>query len=440
MTSSQALTIPEPNIDWRNSIRSSAIVVALVCVSLVAWATVARIDAAVVSNGKFSVESNRKTIQYLEGGIVEEILVRDGDFVKEGQVLLRMDATRFRATEVAARKTLARILAVEARLTAQRDMADQVVFPPEIGRLVDDQEIQHEIGDNRRQFESRKEVLARALDVLQSQSRQVQQDMVQAELDRKSAADQLETVVREYSSVKGLLAKGLVTIGRITALERAKLQFEGAIAKADNDLTKGHEKVDEIELRIAGLKQDYRQEAANALVDVGKQIAEFRQQRQISSDILTHSEIKAPVDGTVQQMRVFTIGGVIRPGDPILDIVPQTEEFVVRARVMPDDIDRVQVGMEAEIRPSSLMKFQREIVRGTIRYVSRDIIPEQNPNIPSAYAIEATVKKDTVPEDIRDKLVAGMDATVIIPTRSRSVLQYFLSPLLDNLSASLRER
>lgn len=433
---------PQPNTDWRAVLKFGYIVLFLVFVVFGGWAAFASIDSAVQANGVVTVESNRKTIQHLEGGIVREILVRDGDRVEEGQVLIRLDPTRIEAIANAAAKGLAGALAVEARLNAQRDMLDQVTFPPEISQLLDSVSGTTQIEDNRRQFESRRAVLARALDVLESQAKQVGNEIAQAKLDRKSAEDQNVTVIKELESVRPLLAKGLVQLSRVTMLERQKLQYEGAIDRSKNDIVKGEDRIAEINLRIAGLKQDYQQEAANQLIDIGKQIAEFRQQREVAFDLLKRTEIRSPVAGTVQQLKVFTVGGVVRPGDPILDVVPDSSELVVRAKVYPGDIDRLSVGMHAEIKLVSLMRYRREKISGELRFVSRDLTtdPNPNPNVPPYYTIEATFTHDSIPEDIRDKLQAGMDAVVVVPTRGRTVLQYLLAPVIDNFESSLRER
>jgi len=438
---SQTITAPPtPSVDWQASLRLGYITLFLVVGVFGSWAAFAHIDAAVVAVGTFSVESNRKTIQHLEGGIVREILVRDGDRVTQGQVLMRLDPTRFEATATATGKGLANALATEARLVAQRDMADHPTFPAEIATLLDPGSGSSVIDDNRRQFESRREVLARALEVLENQSKQTGNEIAQARLDLRSASDQVVSVVRELDSVRPLLAKGLVALSRVTTLERQKLQYDGAIDKAKNDIQKGEDKVAEIAIRIAGLKQDYRQEAANALIDVGKQIADMRQQRQIALDMYTRSDIRAPVDGTVQQLRIFTVGGVVRPGEPIVDIVPDSNEFVVKAKVPPGEIDRLTQGMPAEVRMNSLTRFLRQQVKGELRFVSRDVITDANPNIPPYYSVEVSIKRDEVPEEIRDKLQAGMDAMVVIPTQGRTVLKYLIQPITDNFEASLHER
>lgn len=430
---------PEPATDWRASLRLGYLVLFLSVGVCGGWAAFAHINSAVVINGTFSVESYRKTVQHLEGGIVSEILVRDGDRVEEGQVLLRLDTTRFEATVTAVSKTLANALAAEARLTAQRDMVDYMVIPEEVASLLRGQ-ASTEMDDNHREFESRRQVLASSLDLIDAQIKQAKNEIAQAELDGQSASEQLETIQKELSSVKPLLAKGLVAMSRVTTLERQKVQYESAVRKSRNDAAKGDDKIAELKLRMEALRKDYRQEASNALVELGRQIAQYRQERQIALDMLARSAIRSPVAGTVQQMRIFTVGGVVRSGEPILDVVPDSDSFVVRGKISPADIDRVSEGMKVEINLGALTKYRREKLHGTLRFVSRDTIADANPNIAPYFQVEVTVEKSGVPEEIREKLSAGMEASIIIPTEGRTVLQYLVAPVAENLEESLRER
>ncbi|KQT82823.1 HlyD family type I secretion periplasmic adaptor subunit [Aurantimonas sp. Leaf443] len=430
---------PEPATNWRASLRMGFLVLFLSVGVCGGWAALAHIDSAVVLQGTFSVESHRKTVQHLEGGIVSEILVSDGDRVEEGQTLIRLDTTRAEAQAVVLAQSLANALATEARLVAQRDLVDYILVPDEVATLLGPGD-RAEIDDNHREFEIRKLVLNSSLELVETQIKQTRNDIEQTRLDADSARKQLETVVKELQSVKPLLAKGLVAMSRVTVLERQKVQFEGSLSKALNDAKKGEGKISELRLRGEALKRDYRQEASNALVELRKQISQFRQERQVALDLLARSAIRAPVAGSVQQSRLFTVGGVLRSGELILDIVPESDEFVVKGKITPADIDRVKEGMAVEINPASLMKYKREKLSGTLKFVSRDAIADANPNIPPYFAVEVAVNRDAVPEEIRGKLTAGMEAAVIIPTAGRSVLQYLVAPVAENLDEAFRER
>ncbi|WP_427026418.1 HlyD family type I secretion periplasmic adaptor subunit (plasmid) [Aureimonas ureilytica] len=430
---------PKPNTDWRAALRTGYIVLALGVGLCGGWASFAHINSAVVVNGVFSMETYRRTVQHLEGGIVSQILVRDGDLVEAGQTLIRLDTTRTQAAAATAAKNLANALATEARLVAQRDLKDYMVIPEEASSLLRGME-STAIEDNHREFESRRQVLNGALELLDAQEKQVRNEIEQTRLDTQTANEQIASLSDELRGLRQLFEKGLVAVSRVTALERQKTLLEGTVKKARNDAQKAKDKIAEIALRKDALRKDYRQESANALVEIGKQIAASRQERQIALDQMTRTDIRSPATGTVQQMRVFTVGGVVRPGEPLMDVVPQSDEFTVKAKVAPTDIDRIREGMDVEINLNALTKYRREKLMGKLRYVSRDVITEGNASTPPYFSVEVTLDAASFPADIREKIVAGMEAAIIIPTKGRTVLQYLTAPVLENMEESLRER
>lgn len=435
------LQAPAPSANWRAPIMAGYALIAFTFGGLGSWAAVAPLDSAVVAPGAVSVESNRKTIQHLEGGIVREILVRDGVQVREGDTLVRLDPTRTEATEDLYRRQLASALTLEARLVAQRDMASSISFPADVTALSKDPVAASAMHDNQLQFESRRESLLRGLEVVDAQIRQTEQENAQAKADKISADKQLATIDRELPGVKQLWEKGLVALSRMTSLERERLRLEGLAEQAGITLKKGAEKISEARARAEQLRQEYRQDAANQLPDVGKTISDARQQIIIAQDALKRIEIKAPVSGTIQQLRIFTVGGVIKPGDAILDIVPASDTLVVRARVSTVDVDRIRSNAPVEVRLPQFLKFQSEVIRGKVRSISRDsIVDETNRQLPAYFAMEVAVDRSSIPDYINDRLTAGMTTDVVVPTGERTVLQYLVAPLMNRLGTSLRER
>lgn len=437
--------MPAPIVptDWRVMVRVAAGVIIFTFVVLGGWSAVARIDSAVVADGAVAIESNRKTIQHLEGGIVREILVRDGDVVQQGDTLVRLDPTRNAATDKGFRQQLAIASALQARLMAQRDLADTIDFPADVTAFRDDPLIANAIHDNQSQFDNRRQSLLRGNEVVEQQIAQAKDEIRQAVLDEKTARQQIDSIGVELPNLKMLLEKGLVALPRVTTLERQLIQVQGQYEGAEISMTKAREKVGELQARIGQLKQDYRQEAANALPEVRKTISDARQQMIISSDALQRIEIKAPVTGTVQQLKMFTIGGVIRPGDAILDIVPSSDLLVVRAKVYPIDVDRILAGERVEIRVPQFMKFELQPIMGTVRSISRDSIvdtPSSSGPAPSYFAVEVAVDRASIPDEIRERMTAGMTVDTIIRTQERTVLSYLVAPLRNRLAKSMRER
>ena len=439
----ELLAAPVPSTDWRVMLQAAAGVIVFTFVVLGGWSAVARLDSAVVAEGAVAVESNRKTIQHLEGGIVREILVRDGDTVRRGDTLIRLDPTRNAAADLGYREQLAIATALQTRLVAQRDIADRIELPSEVTSLRDDPLIMNAIHDNQSQFDNRRESLLRGTEVIEKQIAQARDEIKQANLDDKTARQQIESINVELPNLKMLLEKGLVALPRVTTLERQLIQVQGQLETAQISKTKAAEKVGELQARIDQLKQDYRQEAANALSDVRKSISDARQQLTVANDALQRIEIKAPVSGTVQQLKIFTIGGVIRPGDPIMDIVPSSDVLVVRAKVMPIDVDRIVPGDVVEVRVPQFVRFELKPIMGSVRSISRDSIqdtPGPTGQVQPYFAIEVTVDRASIPDDIRDRISAGMTVDTIIRTQERTVLSYLVAPLRNRLAKSMRER
>ncbi|MBM0204747.1 HlyD family type I secretion periplasmic adaptor subunit [Micromonospora sp. STR1s_5] len=435
----ELLMAPKPSDDYRSTLRVGYVSVFVTFGVFGGWAATAPLASAVVAPGAISTESNRKTVQHLEGGIVRELLVRDGSLVREGDVLLRLDPTRSEAQSDLYRKQLAAALAAEARYVAQRDFKAAVTFPPEVMQLAGDVLVSSAILDNRRQFEGRREGLVRALDVIDTQIQQVEKEIQQTAVDLNTAREQLATVDKELPAVRDLYSKGLVALPRLTTLERTSSEVQGKIGGSTIALAKGQDKIAELKARADQLRQDYRQEGANALPDLGKVIGDLRQQMIVAGDALKRIEIVAPVSGAVQQLRIFTIGGVVKAGEPILDIVPDTDTLVVRAKVSPIDVDRVRQNAYAEIRLPQFTRYRSEVIRGAVATISRDALLDEVTRAPY-FAVEVSVERSTVPNDIAEKLTAGMTVEIVLPTGERTALQYLIAPIWNRMSTAMRER
>ena len=430
---------PVPSSDWKPTVRLGYAVIAIALGTFVAWSLIARLDGAALAAGVVSVESNRKTIQHLEGGIIREILVRDADLVEQGQVLIRLDRTRADSMDDLYRNQLAIQLAQEARLIAERDGAAAITFSADVTGLSSDPQVARAINDQRKQFEGRRDTLVRTIDVANAQIAQAMKESEQNEIDNKTARETLLNINRELDILRELFEKNLVSMTRVTALERERLRLEGIIASTEVGSAKLKDKVQELTLRKDQATQDYHQEAATRLADLQKSIAELRQQVIIASDTRQRIDVRAPITGIVQQLRVFTIGGVVRPGDPLLDLVPVSDSLMIKARVSPLDADRVAADMAAEIRFPSFRHVGSQIVHGKVRSISRDRLLDEATRDPY-FDAQISVERTSLPAGIVDKLTAGMPADVIIPTGERTVFDYLVAPLIERFQTSMRER
>ena len=431
---------PLPSANWTSIVRLGYIAVFVGLGLFIAWAATARLDGAAVAPGLVAVESNRKTIQHLEGGIIREILVRDGDVVSAGQVLLRLDPTRVDAQGDLYRNQLAGLLAQETRLLAERDGALSLSFPPEVLQRSTDLAVAAAMSDQKRLFDTRRDVLQRNLSVAEAQIEQIKRETDQNISDLATARNTLENIQRELEPMRQLLKQKLVSVNRVMPLEREKLRLEGVIASGELQAQKLKERLIEAELKRNQVQGDYRQEVSTQLLDIRRQLSDVRQQLVVAEDAQRRFELKAPIAGAVQQMRIFTIGGVIKPGDPVLDIVPVNDILVIQAKISPLDIDRVGPGLNAEIRFPSFRYFGADIIRGTLRSVSRDRLLEDTSNRDPYFAAEVTVDRSSIPQEFANRLSAGIPADVIIPTEGRTVMVYLLDPILERFNKSMRER
>lgn len=425
--------------DWKSALSYGyAIMIFTVAVTFT-WAAIAKIDGAVIAPGVVAVMSNRKEIQHLEGGIVREILVRDGSVVKKGDVLLRLDPTRSMAATETYEKQLAQALAQEARLEAQRSMATQVTFPEKVTSLANDPQVAAAISDNKRQFESRLATLRSSLDVLEAQLSQAQRQIEQAAITKKTSEEQLVTVKSELEGVMVLYKKGFVALPRVTALQRQETGLQGAIEGAVVSIAQAQDKVVELTASADQARKTYVQEAATALPDIRKTIGDLTQQIIVAHDSLNRVEITAPVAGTVQAMKVFTLGGVVRAGEVIMEIVPSSDILVLRAKVDPVDVDRVRMGQDVDIQFGQFREFKSEMIKGKLETLSTDVIEDTKERAPY-YAAEISVDRSSIIPEIRDRIIPGMQANVFMPTGERTALQFLIAPVVDRFTASMRER
>ena len=430
---------PLPSADWLSATRAGYAVVILGFGLFVAWAATARLDGAAVAPGVVAVESNRKTIQHLEGGIVREILVRDGDHVSEGQVLLRLDPTRVDAQGETFRNQLAAFLAQETRLLSERDGAAVLAFPPEVTQRSGQAAVAAVIFDQERLFDKRRDTLQRDLSVADAQIEQLHREADQNVSDLATARATLKNVIAELLPLRELLARQLISVSKVMPLEREKLRLEGVIASGELQTRKLKERLLEAQLKRNQILSEFRRDASAQLLDVRRQINDVRQQLLVAEDAQRRFELKAPIAGTVQQMRIFTVGGVIRPGDPVLDLVPASDVLVIQAKISPLDVDRLAPGMGAEIRFPSFRYFGADVIQGNLRSVSRDRLLEANGR-DSYFAGEVTVNRSSIPPEFAPRLTAGIPADVIVPTEPRTVLEYLLNPIFERFNKSMRER
>lgn len=399
------------------------------------WASVAPIEGAAHAPGSVTVRSNRQLVQHLEGGIVAVIVARNGDRVRAGDALLILDNTQPLAQlEIATSQYLA-MSAMEARLIAERDGLQQIIFPTDL--LAVAQNAQQEISSQTQIFLTRKASLDGSVEVLQQRIGQLQSRLGGLRALQQSKQDLAESFAEELRDVEALLVEGFADKNRVRELERNAAQLRGEAAELTASISSTEIEIGETRLQILQQEREFQNEVANQLAEVQTGLKDATERVTALRSIVQRTTITAPVDGIVNGMQIHTVGGVAPAGQPLADIVPQSEDLIVEARISPMDIDRVAIGQEAMVRFSSFASSVPNIF-GNVINVSADALTDPNTGM-SYYSARVEV----TPEGLRDlgnlTLIPGMPADVFITTGSRTLLQYLMKPISSAMARSLIE-
>lgn len=417
------------------------IAAAIVFGGLLLWSIVAPINSAVIAPGQLSVETNRKTIQHLEGGVVRKIHVKEGQAVKAGDLLVELDDTVTGANVELLSAQLAEAIAREARLLAERDDLAEIPEESLAFRLAPDNlDFSLNLEGQRRLLAAREATKKTQIALLEE--RIVQQDK-RIEGNRtqlKSLREQSRLIGEELDGVKRLNAEGFAPMTRVRELERAREAIAGQQGQIAAAIAESESVIAEARLEIERLKQKSREDAIKESQDLEVEIAALTERLTAARDALRRSQIRAPEDGVVLGLSVHTIGGVIGPGSPVMDIVPKGDSLVIAARIAPRDVDKVKPGQEAVIRFSALNARVTPEALGSVRQVSADNMVDKETgaayflvliDLPPAEELEPLLKGQP--------LLPGMPAESFIRTGARPAISYLLKPLTDAFSRALRE-
>lgn len=430
--------IQRPTDNYQGVARIGYIVIAITFVGLLGWAAFAPLDSAVIANGVVSAEGNRKTIQHLEGGMLRKILVHEGQKVTAGQLLFELDPTQANAAAGITKNQYVALRAMEARLLAERDQRPSISFPADLLSERADPMVARAIADEQSQFLERRQTISGQVDLMNAQRDQYQSEIDGIERQTQGLKDQLGYIQDELNDLRKIYDKGLVPRPRLLALEREQASLSGSIGRLTADRSKAVQGMGETQLKIRQIKQQFFQEVSQSITETRVKLAEVTEKEVVASDAQRRINIVSPVSGTVQNLRFFTEGAVVRPAEPLIDIAPDDEAFVIQAHFAPTDVDNVHTGMVTEVRLPSFHSREIPILNGKIESLSRDRIAD--PENKTAYflgVVRVDIKQ--LPKEFRAKVTAGMPAQVIVPTGERTVLQYLFSPLRDTLRTTMRE-
>lgn len=424
--------------NWRRPALWGGLVIALAFGALGTWALTAPLDGAVSAPGEVAVESGRKVVEHPSGGQVAEVLVEGGDRVEEGQLLVRLDTERAEAAFQAARSRLDNALARRARLVAERDRADSIAFPQTLLDRREDADVAEALEGERAQFTERRESLQGRIVVQEGRIDQLQERIAGLEAERQSVLRQIAIMDDELDGLRELEAKGYYPRIRVLERERELAQLQGRAGRLRAEIAEARERISEARETVQQTRREFRAEVLANLRETETRIADHRQELAQARVELDNRYILAGFSGRVHDLQVASAGDVVRPGDTMLQIVPEEGALVVEARVAPNDIDLVRAGMDARVRMTALSQSATLSLAGQVKWVSPDRL--QDPDTGQAYF---TARIEIPGEELgklgEQELKSGMPAQVMIQTGERTLAEYLWKPIGDAMSRGLIE-
>jgi HlyD family secretion protein len=414
-------------------------VVVVLAGGLGGWASTAEISGALIAPGQIVVETNVKKVQHPTGGVVGELLTRDGDKVRAGQIVVRLDDTVTKANLAIVTKNLDAALARAARLQAEQRGLEGITFPPQLTDRDRDPDVATVMASESKLFEVRVNGRAGQKAQLRERVTQLNEEIAGLAAQEKAKDEEIALVQKELEGVRDLYNKRLIQISRLTTLERDSARLNGERAQYIASRAQAKGKITETELQIIQVDKDLVSEVSKDLRETNDKIGEFVERKVTAEDQLRRVDIRAPQDGIVEQTSVHTVGGVITAGDTIMLIVPQSDDLQVEAKVNPQDIDKLQVGQKTLLRLSAFNQRTTPELSGTVSRVSPDVTTEQRTG-QSYYTIRVSMPPEEIARLGDVKLIPGMPVEAFVQTGNRTMMSYLMKPLHDQLMRAFRER
>jgi HlyD family secretion protein len=418
----------------------AVVAVAIVLVlALGGWAATTEFAGAVIGQGQLVVNSNVKKVQHPSGGIIGELLVQEGQHVREGDIVARLDDTQARANLAIIVKALDENTARAAREEAERDDSDHVEFPKELVARIDNPDVGKAVDGERKQFEMRRTAREGKRAQLKERIAQLRDEVRGNESQIESKKTQVDWVAKELSGIRDLWSKNLIPYARLTALEREKERLEGERGQLIAAIAQAKGKMTETELQILQIDQDMRSEVGKDLAEIRAKTAELVEKKVAAEDQLKRVDIRAPIDGTVFQKAVHTVGGVITAGEVLMLIVPEADALEAEVKVQPQDIDQLRLGQTAILRFTAFNQRTTPELNGEVNRVSADVTEDQKTGA-RYYTVRIAIPASEIARLKGLKIVPGMPVESFIQTSSRTVMSYLIRPLHDQISRAFREK
>jgi HlyD family secretion protein len=430
----------------RGPLLAGALVMAVFLGGFGLWAAFAPLESAAVAPGVVEVESSRKTVQHLEGGIISQILVKDGDHVTAGQPLVELDDVKARTAYAAMEAQLFDASARQARLIAERDGLDEIAFPPPtLARADQDGAAAQVLAGQREIFAAHRNLLNSKIAAIRHHIDQSTDEIQGLRAQDASVQTKLGLIRSEVDDMHQLVERGLERRSRLSQLQRDQADIEGRRGEIAAQIDRSQQAIAESQVGILSLWYDSANEIAKDLRETEGKVNDLQEQVRANADVLARVVVRAPEDGVVTNLKVHTTGGVVKPGDALLDLVPQSDRMIITAKVRPEDMDLVHTGLPALVRLLPYKQRRTPPVDGTVTYISADRLvddrpdsgqPAGQPYFAAKIGIDAAALKDMPGVE----LVPGMPAEVMIKTGKTTVALYALSPIIDSFDRAFREK
>lgn len=432
---------PQPRLQegYWSLIAAGWMIIAALVGGFTAWALLAPLNSAAVAPGTVVVNSSRQTVQHLEGGIINSIAARDGDYVEKGQALITLDGTQGQALLKLLEGRYDAARAEQARFLAERAGMTTIVFPDDLlQKATVDEETALILDGQRSLFEARQKMLAGQTSIYENRIEQSELQINGLRLQQSAKERQNALFKRELVGLQSLNEKGFAPTNKILAVQREIAQLDAELGTIHSNIAAVQQEIGEARLQILQIKKTFVENVESSLRDNQTQVFDLSQKIFAARDQVSRLVVRAPVSGTVVDMAVHTLGGVIPPGQRILDIVPEDDQLVVEAQIKPTDIDGIHAGLPAEIRLTTLNSYTMKPLRGRVVYVSADRLTDQRTSN-AYYVVRVQTDQDEASHLKEIELVPGMPAEVMIDKGSRTFFEYLVGPVGRVLNNAFRQ-
>ncbi len=426
---------------WRITIPAAVGFVALAVLvgGIGVWSIRTHLAGAIVSQGVVEVKSNRQVIEHPDGGVVGELIVRDGDHVRQGDLLLRLDGTFLTSEKIIIESQLFELLARKVRLEAERDGVDAAELDSRMQALAAREPVGSDLIDGQKNlFLARSDTLNQKIDQLGKQRIQIESEIEGTQAQLKALQRQVELIGNELADQKGLLAKGLTQASRVSALQREEARLTGDIGRLEATIARLKGQIATTGIQIVELTSTRREEAIAELREVQAQVVELSQRRLSLTERLSRLDIRAPVNGTVFGSQVFAVQSVVQPGEPMMYLVPEDTPLLIAARVDAIHVDQLYAGQEVALRFPAFNQRETPEIDGHVVNVSADALTDQNTGF-TYYRAEVAPDDGQIERLNGQELLPGMPAEALIKTDERTPMSYLVKPVTDYFNRAFRE-